>query len=177
MEVAEAWLTRVSERTAAVFESLRKRESKLPDQLLKKFKQAFVSAGDGGKEHEDLGAVSFAGVGVIVAATKWDLFERSTEPELRRVMARALRCANQFWRCSADVVHAPSNSSPMTTRRILTQGTFATDTEPVLCIQLTPTWKRTVCRERAHQPRACGRWCFNLHSKGRRSWLIIHSWN
>lgn len=88
-----AWLDRIKHRTDHVYERLRTRGSRLPDQLVARAKKAFVGKAEEGKPpeaHEDLSSIDFTGVSILVAATKWDVFA-DTEAELRRVMARALR--------------------------------------------------------------------------------------
>ncbi|GHP02445.1 cytoplasmic dynein 2 light intermediate chain 1 [Pycnococcus provasolii] len=93
MDTLESWLNIVRNRTEKVYERLRQRGSKLPDQLKARARKQFVAKPEEGKApepHEDAASIDFTGINVVVVATKWDMFA-NTDAELRRVMARTLR--------------------------------------------------------------------------------------
>lgn len=80
----ERWLRRLRERLDAAYERLRRRGSKLPDQLLSRARKLFGSA------HEDRDAVQHFGVPVVVVANKYDAFQ-GQDVEMKKVLVRALR--------------------------------------------------------------------------------------
>ena len=84
LPMLERWLGRVRARLDAAYARLRRRGSKLPDQLLSRARKLFGAA------HEDRDAVQHFGIPVVVVATKYDTF-MERDAESKKVMTRALR--------------------------------------------------------------------------------------
>ncbi|BBN09364.1 dynein cytoplasmic 2 light intermediate chain [Marchantia polymorpha subsp. ruderalis] len=93
------WLDKIHKRIEGFYEKLKRRGSKLPQQLVEREKKLF------GLEHEDLDEVKLSGVPVIIVGTKYDCFKVGAcglrlwhlprifdqDAELRKTMARTLR--------------------------------------------------------------------------------------
>lgn len=111
MPTATMWLDHVKAKLAVTFEKFEKKGLQLPEQLRQRAKARLF----GGNEDKD--TVYHAGVPIIVAATKYDLF-KDQDVELKKVMARALRFlahshgASLMYTSSLQEPSLTSNSEP-----------------------------------------------------------------
>ncbi|GBF99690.1 vacuolar transporter chaperone [Raphidocelis subcapitata] len=85
LPAAAQWLGAARSKLAQTYEAFERKGVALPEQLRQRARQRF------GAGHEDLPAIDVAGIPLVIAATKWDVFS-TRDAEEQRVVAAALRC-------------------------------------------------------------------------------------
>lgn len=91
---AVQWLDLVKRKLSATYSLFERKGLQLPEQLRTRQRAKLLS------QHEDKELVSCSGVSIVLAATKWDAFMDSTDPEGQKVMARTLR-----WLAHSNAAH------------------------------------------------------------------------
>lgn len=80
------WVDVIKRKLAATYSLFERKGLQLPEQLRARQRTKLYS------QHEDKDLINCSGISIIIAATKWDTFRDSIDPEGQKVIARTLRC-------------------------------------------------------------------------------------
>lgn len=88
------WLDLVKRKLSATYSLYERKGLQVAEHLRTRQQTKLFS------QHEDKDSVSCSGISIVLAATKWDSFMNSADPEVQRVLARSLR-----WLAHSNAAH------------------------------------------------------------------------